>query len=593
MKRTMKKMAAWICAVMMLVSMFGMTAFASEAQLQETPTSGSLTITKYKGDPENTNDPTGTTSDKPTSRDGDLLPGVTFRVLKVAEMEQETSQTQDPLTTTVELKYKWTLEDSTINTKFGTVVGTVYSADTLQSKVTALKTDSELNTFIDSVAGITENIFVEKTTGDGENGTSKGVAAFSDLPLGLYLVVETKAPANVTKKSVPFLVSIPMYTAANGQNPAWNYNVYAYPKNTTDDSTDIGKSITAVENGAASQEGNTAQASIGDIITYEVPVTVVIPDGGLEVLKVVDTIENGLDYVKSGNTVAVTVEKVESETASAVPVENYTVTSADKTDAAKATLTVNFMTEYLKTLTSSAEFKITYQAKLNADAVVGTAGNKNDVTLEYGRTGNTTTVPGTGTEDKPSPKVYTWGIQLEKLGESSAKLSDVEFTLQKKGADNAFANLGVVEKTAGTKGSYVVNADAANTNYTVTTGNDGTLVIRGLAEGTYQLTETKTANGYVLLKDPIVIEITADKNESNEYTGVATAKVNGKDATLVADGSSNSALVPVKVQNQKGFSLPSTGRAGIYASTIGGVVLLAAGVVLVLFFTRKKTNKAK
>ena len=56
----------------------------------------------------------------------------------------------------------------------------------------------------------------------------------TDLPLGLYLVVETQSPASVTTRCKPFLVSVPM-TRIGATKPGeeWLYDVHVYPKNKT------------------------------------------------------------------------------------------------------------------------------------------------------------------------------------------------------------------------------------------------------------------------------------------------------------------------------------------------------------------------
>ena len=56
-----------------------------------------------------------------------------------------------------------------------------------------------------------------------------GVAEFTTLDLGLYLVVETTSPAIVTGPCDPFLISVPMTTDGDD----WLYNVHVYPKNST------------------------------------------------------------------------------------------------------------------------------------------------------------------------------------------------------------------------------------------------------------------------------------------------------------------------------------------------------------------------
>lgn len=67
---------------------------------------------------------------------------------------------------------------------------------------------------------------------------SEGKVVFDNLPVGLYLVIETTSPAAVTKKVDPFLISIPMTRigadateTANKNQESWLYNVTVYPKN--------------------------------------------------------------------------------------------------------------------------------------------------------------------------------------------------------------------------------------------------------------------------------------------------------------------------------------------------------------------------
>lgn len=65
----------------------------------------------------------------------------------------------------------------------------------------------------------------------GENGK----ATFADLPVGLYLLIETTVPESVTKPTTPFLVSVPMTRVATeeGKDKQWLYDVTVYPKNST------------------------------------------------------------------------------------------------------------------------------------------------------------------------------------------------------------------------------------------------------------------------------------------------------------------------------------------------------------------------
>lgn len=63
-----------------------------------------------------------------------------------------------------------------------------------------------------------------------------GKAEFKGLPLGLYLVIESKAPDSVTTACEPFFVSVPMTKVKDSKTNAlsdWLYDVHVYPKNKT------------------------------------------------------------------------------------------------------------------------------------------------------------------------------------------------------------------------------------------------------------------------------------------------------------------------------------------------------------------------
>lgn len=63
----------------------------------------------------------------------------------------------------------------------------------------------------------------------GEKTNAQGVAQVAKLDLGVYLIVEGEAPAIVTEKAAPFLVTVPL---PNPEDNAFLYTIHAYPKNT-------------------------------------------------------------------------------------------------------------------------------------------------------------------------------------------------------------------------------------------------------------------------------------------------------------------------------------------------------------------------
>ena len=111
----------------------------------------------------------------------------------------------------------------------------------------------------------------------------------------------------------------------------------------------------------------------------------------------------------------------------------------------------------------------------------------------------------------------------------------------------------------------------------------GHIIVNGLEDDTYTLTEIATDKGYVLLKDGIEIFITAAEGESAcEICGAklltASGSVNG-DAVDMEDGN---AIVPLTVINNPGFDLPKTGGYGTWMFTVGGCMLLGVAAFIVV-----------
>lgn len=75
----------------------------------------------------------------------------------------------------------------------------------------------------------------------GATGENPGVATFNGLPVGLYLVLETKLPDQVSSAAVPAIVSLPMQKDSDNKTAAedvkhvteWLYNIHIFPKNST------------------------------------------------------------------------------------------------------------------------------------------------------------------------------------------------------------------------------------------------------------------------------------------------------------------------------------------------------------------------
>lgn len=580
-KNLFKKLIATAGAMVMALTMM-MPMGVSAATTPNYPTSserGSITITKY----EDTNSSDwvdgGVVQEAPMEKTP--LSGVTFTIKRVGGVTQETYGDED----TTGILY--TVTDTGVKAMMAEEGKTPIRIDSDTPYYTSTDLDAALKSAFAKDETKADDIVEGSTLEDVTE--SNGEAKFENLEQGLYLVAETAVPADVTKRSVPFFVAIPSYVAATSTAAAgWELNVNAYPKNSTSD-TVINKIISNVTNDSTPSQiasnPESAQATIGDVITYQVPVTAVIPDTGLTKLDIIDTMSKGLTFVTANTNgeaadTDVTVYAGASATGTPLSDSYYDVTKNVNTETGVTTLKVSFTGDYIRTLNEgndpTPQFVFVYSARLNSDAVVGAEGNENSVSLVYNYNNNSNITD--ETTPPQTTKVYTWGIDITKHGELSDPLQGVEFNLIKdteNGTPMTFAQ-------DGETGVYTVDATGVAA---LTTNASGKICVKGLESGTYYLKEISTQSGYVLLKDPIAIVI-----NGNSSDGMATATVGGETVTMTQDGNSESAFVPLTVVNNKGFDLPQTGAAGTALFAIVGMALAAVAGGL-LFFLRRSSKK--
>ena len=569
-KNVLKKFAAAALAAATVMSSMSVMAFADDTGA--TANTGSVTITKYMGDAAKDYEDIETHygASHSVSELTEKLKDVQFAYVEVGDRVQVDVEDSTNKKTTTEMLYK--LNQDAVEALELTNNADVTESGTAYYRMSTLDTAirSHKNKAIELVKKATEN----HATPTDANGTVK----FSNLSLEkLYLFAETDASAAkkvsdgssvaVTKVSVPFFVSLP-FTDENGKSVK---DIYAYPKNSTGN-VNIDKTIAKVEGTAINQKQ--ANANIGDIIIYKVTYSVPVPENGLTDLKIIDTMDKGLTFTNEVGNITVEDDNVGTSGKQELVYDtNYQVSLNSEENK----VTIDFG-KYLSSLekNSTEEFTITYKVKLNESAVLGQAGNKNKVELVYKNDGETKSK--TKTPDK-EVKVFTYGIDLTKQGEGGAKLSGVEFKLTD-GTNEI--------KVLKTGNAYYPSNDA-DASSTVTTDTNGKIYIRGLKPGTYKLTETKTNAGYVLLKNPVMIEITKDSTTATP--GAAKATVGGKKVAMQADQinkTSDTAEVPLTVVNSKGFDLPATGGRGIALFTIAGIaIVVAAGSLL---FMRKRSK---
>lgn len=386
---------------------------------------------------------------------------------------------------------------------------------------------------------------------------------------------------------------------------AWNYDVTVYPKNQTGNPT-LDKTVREAKNSTGKNNGSltditdgyahTATSSVGDTVDYQIISTlptITSKASSLSEYTYVDTMSKGIKYNKNDVVIeffrdAGCNDKIATW---AVNSGKFTVGYDDTANTMTIRMTDTGLAEINEATTvytnsvkrgySDCTMRITYAATLTADAKMGDTDNPNEVVLTWRRTNNTyfDTL-------KDCCHVYTYGIDvLKQFSDNGGNVRNVKFRLHND-TDDCYI---IAEQKDGVyyaKGFAAKKADAT----TFVPNSGGHIVVKGLEDDAYSLTEIATDKGYVLLKDAVKIVIKTSENGQCEKCGVklltASATVNGKDVTMT-DGN---AIVPLTVVNNPGFDLPKTGGYGTWMFTIGGVVLLGAAAFIVIR-SRKHKNE--
>ena len=422
------------------------------------------------------------------------------------------------------------------------------------------------------------------------NGHSK----VSGLEQGLYLVVETRVPENVTSTCNPFFVSLPM-TTVDGKD--WNYDVTVYPKNQTGKPT-LEKTVREDKNSTGKNGGagdiadcyaHTATASVGDVVDYQIisklP-TITSKATSLTTYTFVDTLSKGICYNKNdvvieffrdaGCTDQITAWNEDSDkfAVSYDDAANAMTIGMTETGLADINESASVYTDSVKRGYSDCTMRITYAATLTADAQLGDTDNPNEVVLTWKRTN-------TGYFDtlQDCCHVYTYGVDvLKQFSDGKGDLANVHFLLHND-TDGYFVTAMLVDGVYHVTGHEVKESKAT----AFVPNGEGHIRVMGLEDDTYTLTEIDTDKGYVLLKDGVEIVIaTAESDSACKTCGVklltASGTVNG-DAVDMEDGN---AIVPLTVINNPGFDLPKTGGYGTWMFSVGGCMLLGVAAFIVV-----------
>lgn len=701
MKKTLTRLLSVViavCCVFGLMAPAAMAASVADATVDTTKT-GSITLYKYdytnsyKDDvwdtedytstgvyDQNVNDTLGNSNivnnlgnDQNGTSNGYAIKGVEFSYLMVGELYTY-SEVVDGLAV-VALLYGFEVDDEVLDIlaldaeDVYTTIGTknYYISDTLIAALNAALaadptgTRNALEEYIVDNGGTTMPLTDEN-----------GMSTVSGLPVGLYLCVETKVPEMVTSTTAPFLLSIPT-TSVDGNNATdggrrWIYDLVIYPKNETGIVT-LEKEVR--ENGNDEEFSHNATASTGDVIDYQITSTLPTITSSTTYIGTYtfkDTLSSALSYNKDvvidwysdkECTNLVTRWDAESGKYTVAYGEDNTMTItmtaaglAEINTGADTANNVNNNGNMKYAGYSNYTVRISYTAKLHSDDSVtfGDNGNDNDVTLTWSRTSeNYYDVL------NDDCHVYAYGIHLVKnfsdIADNAEAAEQGLYEHVKFKVQNTTDGYWVVAELNEAEGLYYVTGTTANEDeatafspVTAYAGSDlgfyGRIVILGLEDDTYVMTETETANGYTLLEKNITVEITAVedvyricgvygedsdgltqnddrydadgiKNPVSDLTNIpqtqlahvmltASATVDGNATAMLSDLSAEGvetgsyhATAVCSVTNTSGFDIPETGdESMMYLTIAGSVMAICAIALMVVVFRHKKRETA-
>lgn len=387
-------------------------------------------------------------------------------------------------------------------------------------------------------------------------------ATFSNVAYGYYLVDPGDAPEDAEGHSSINLNAI----LVNVLKDAVNVNLKSeYPT--------VDKTVEDGQNHASAQVGDTLnfklEATIPDVTNYD-----------KYIFNLQDTLSDGLTLNQAS--VKVQVNGTDADAG------NYAVKfGAGTTEDPSMTIHFGTSSEGGTTYDAKTYFTgkagqkitVTYTATVNENAIVNGEDELNSAKVEYSTSPDGES---TGESEDDETHQYTFGFDLTKVDGADDLTVLPGATFQLKSADGT-ETIKLVKTASGayrpaTEAEAAVSGDGKTWVEEVTTGDDGKLVFVGLAEGEYQLVETKAPDGYNELGAPKYIKIAATYSTDGtlQYWTVSIFDQTGQALTPSPD---NNGQDSITVKNNKGTLLPGTGGMGTVIFTVVGVAAIAGGTV--------------
>ena len=439
--------------------------------------------------------------------------------------------------------------DMTLNPAYHDALATVFE-NISGSGITTGSTDSQILAYLSGVAsdaaGVNSSTMQQlamalKNVADTQDPTAASTdGAFSGLPYGYYLVVETANGTNDgTVLSKPILVCLPDTTGDS------SINVHAKTSQATIVKTIVNPTITSIDN-------DVTAAALGDTVNFQTVSTIPTYRIGTTGItySVADELPTGLTYTAGSLTVTVNGSTLAADTDYTLNTDNHT-------------LTVTLLhSESIQTWGNAGySVQIHYAATVNGSATVGTVPNVSNATLTYTNYGDQTRT----TSDSAS--VFVNSLTVTKIGDNDTgtKLGGATFDLYKE----------ITTNVEGNSSTGWVKIDTQTTGSASETLGLATFV-GNLGVGNYKLIETQAPSGYNLLKDDILFTVSATYDSQSGIVWSSTGGISVSGGTLATT-----------ISNTSGILLPGTGGAGTVLFTVGGIaILVSAGAFL--FLNRKR-----
>ena len=183
------------------------------------------------------------------------IQGVEFTYLRVASIAMSNEVVDGQRTVGVLYGFDGSERSNTVLSAIGMTGADTHKTEGGINYFTSDVLNNKLSTALTANATTVKNA-LEAAVKDGGVAMTEtdatGHTSADQLEQGLYLIVETRVPENVTSTCNPFFVSLPMTTI---DGAAWNYDVTVYPKNQTGNPT-LDKTVREAKNSTGKNTGS-------------------------------------------------------------------------------------------------------------------------------------------------------------------------------------------------------------------------------------------------------------------------------------------------------------------------------------------------